>query len=224
MSKLHRWNGKKWVEHGIGSFFKRWDGKRWVHAKVRRWNGKSWEVVSQQTYTKDFHVTWTRSYGGGGQYKGDRLESHRRLYQGRYGNPDVQWEGDWGIQKSMAGFDVKSLQNELEGAKIESVQLYIQNMHWWYYAGGRLSLGAHNVTNAPSRFSESRYNMAWADWKQRGGGRWVTLPKIFAEDLRDGKAKGFTLHRATQDLFYYGYFYGAGHGSKSPKLRITYTK
>lgn len=166
----------------------------------------------------------TRSYGGEGQYKGDWLQSNNRLYQGRYGNPDIQWEGDWGIQKSMAGFNMANLMKELEGAKIEKVELYIHNMHWWYSAGGRLSVGAHNTTNPPAKFSESRYNMAWADWRQRGGDRWVTLPKFFAEDLRDGKAKGFTLHRATQDLFYYGYFYGAGHGSKSPKLRITYTK
>ncbi|UDM72721.1 hypothetical protein [Vagococcus fluvialis] len=224
MANLQRWDGKRWVNSGVGNFIKRWDGSKWVNALVRRWNGKSWETISQQTYTKDFPVTWTRSYGGEGQYKGDWLQSNNRLYQGRYGNPDIQWEGDWGIQKSMAGFNMANLMKELEGAKIEKVELYIHNMHWWYSAGGRLSVGAHNTTNPPAKFSESRYNMAWADWRQRGGDRWVTLPKFFAEDLRDGKAKGFTLHRATQDLFYYGYFYGAGHGSKSPKLRITYTK
>ncbi|MBO1087230.1 hypothetical protein [Enterococcus mundtii] len=225
MSQLKRWNGSRWVDSGIGNFIKKWDGKKWINAIVRRWDGKNWAVISQQQFTKDFNVTWTRSYGGNNKYKGDNIVGSRnRLYQGRYSDPDIQWNGDWGIQKSMAGFDDASIRRELEGATIDRVQLYIENWWWWYWAGGQLWLGAHNQSNPPSTFSETRYSMAWASWSQRGGGRWIEIPRIFAEDLRDGKARGFTVHRATTDPYYYGYFYGAGHGGKSPKLRITYTK
>lgn len=225
MANLKRWNGSKWVESGVGSFFKKWDGSKWVNSVVKRWNGSSWQTISQQQYTKDFPVTWTRAYGGGNNYKGDNIfGSKTQMFQGRYSDPDTQWEGDWGIQKTMAGFDDAALRKELQGAKIHKVQLYVYNLHWWYWAGGRLSLGAHNVSEPPYWFSETRYNMASETWYQRGGDRWVDLPIIFAEDLRDGKARGFTLHRSTTDPYYYGYFAGAGQGSKSPKLRITYTK
>ena len=225
MANLKRWDGSKWADSGIGRFVKKWDGSKWINAIVRRWNGSSWQIISQQQYTKDFAITWSRAYGGDNNYKGDNIVGSRNeLFQGRYAAPDTQIHGDWGIQKSMVGFDDKKIREELQGAVIHKVQVYIENWHWWYSAGGRLSLGVHNQSNPPSRFSETRYAITTSTWSRRGGGRWPDLPIFFAEDLRDGKGRGFTLHRSTTDPYYYGRFYGAGHGSKSPKLRITYTR
>lgn len=225
MGFIKRFNGTDFVDINVGNFFKRFNGTDFVDAVVRRFNGTDWVVISQKQYVKDFTVTWTRSYGGSGNYKGDSiLGSRNRLYQGRYSNPDIQWNGDWGIQKSMAGFDDAAIRSELSGAKIDRVQLYIENWHWWYWAGGRINLGSHNQSNPPGKFSETRYGIAWANWSQRGGGKWVELPRSFGEELRDGKAKGFTLHKNSTDPYYYGYFYGAGQGGRTPKLRITYTK
>ena len=225
MGYLKRWNGSQWVESGAGSYFKKWNGSSWVNATVKRWSGSFWETISQQQYTSEYVVTWSRAYGGNNNYKGDNIKGSRNeLFQGRYGEPDTYVQGDWGIQKSMAGFDDAKIRSDLSGASIQKIELYIENWHWWYFAGGRMSLGIHNQSNPPSTFSETRYSIVTSDWSQRGGGKWITLPNYVAEELRDGKARGFTLHRATTDLYYYGRFYGAGRGSSTPKLRITYTK
>lgn len=220
MGRIKRWNGSSFVDVNP----KKWNGTSWVKANVRRWNGSTWELISEQQYTSTYSATWTRSY-----YGNDTLNPSFRgvkLCQGRYGNPDIRWEGDMGIQKSSAGFDSSKIRSDLNGASIEKVEVYLHNEHWWYNAGGgRLNIGVHNTNSPTSTWGgETRHGVASEIWTNEGTGKWITLPNYVGTDLRDNKAKGITLYKPTTDLRYYGYFFGENEGSKTPKIRITYKK
>lgn len=218
MGMIKRWNGGSWQDYRP----KRWNGSSWVDAVVRRWNGSSWQTISSQQFTKTWEATWTRSFGGDNQYKGSQWGGER-LYQGRYGAPDSN-QYDWGIQKSMCGFNYTDIQNNLRGARIDKVEIYLRNQHFWYYAGGAAYIGTHNATGAPWTFNQNRYGLVYQNFQGRGQGRWITMPINFGEALRDGREKGFTLYRNSHELSYYGYWYGADSGGNKPKIRVTYTK
>lgn len=221
MGSVKRWNGSRWVDASV----KRWNGSRWVDATVKRWNGKSWgDTISKKRYTKTWTAVWTRSYGHGGSVlKPDNLGGKNRMYQGRYGAPD-SWNYDWGIQKSMAGFDWRNMEKELKGAKIEKVEIYLHNQHFWFFAGGRVSIGYHNNDKPPARFQEVKYGVKNVAFQGRGQAKWIEMPLEFGRKFQTGGTGGFTLHRNTSELSYYGYFYGKGSGNKEPKIRITYVK
>lgn len=214
---IKRWNGKSWVDHRV----RRWNGKAWVNAVVKRWNGKAWVVISEERKVKTWECTWTHSFGGANSIKPNYLGGKSLMYQGRYGAPDSN-NYDWGRQKSMAGFDWRNIQAELAGARIEKVEIYLHNQHFWYFAGGRAFIGQHNSATAPNTFSQSKYGIANIAFSGRGQAQWITLPNSFAEDLKAGRAKGFTLYRNSDELSYYGYWYGKGSGWRQPKIRITY--
>lgn len=221
MAKIRRWDGKKWVDGN--RFVKRWDGKKWVNAVVKMWDGKKWAIISEERRQTTWEATWTRSYGGASTQKPAWLGGLSLMHQGRYGAPD-SLQYDWGIQKSMAGFNWQSIQAELKDSRIEKVELYLHNQHFWYYAGGRAHIGYHNASSPPSRFSKTAYGVRDIYYPGRGNAKWIEMPKDFGEQLKKGKAKGFTLFRNSTELSYYGYWYGAGSGWRTPKIRITYYK
>lgn len=219
MALMKRWNGSSWQDYVP----RRWNGSSWVNAIVRRWNGSSWQIISSQQFTKTWECTWTRSYGGNNAYKGDQWGG-RKLYQGRYGSPD-SWTYDWGRQKSMAGFNYTDIQNNLRGSRIDKVEIFLRNEHFWYYSGGAAYIGTHNNTSPPSNFAQRRYGLVYQAFQGRGQGYWITMPINFGEALRDGMEKGFTLYRDSNELSYYGYFHGENTGAAyAPKIRVTYTK
>jgi hypothetical protein len=124
----------------------------------------------------------------------------------------------------MVGFDVASIRNATKGAKIEKVEIYLQNRHSWYYSGGTAVIRKHNQSNQPSRYSDTGL-LKSEKYTVRGQGKWITVNKSFGEELRDGKASGFGLFQNSAEQEYYGYWYGmSGNSSQRPKIRITYTK
>lgn len=220
MAGIYRSDGKKW--HETTDVF-RSDGKRWIKAEVMRSNGKGFSKISEQRYVKTFECTWSQSYGGSGTQKPNWLGGNTICHQGRYGAPYTA-EYDWGIQKSMIGFDHAAIRKELAGARIEKVEVYLRNEHFWYFAGGYSVLGYHNSASRPNTFQYTKNQVRKDYYKGRGEAKWLVMPNDLGNLLRDNKAKGLILYAPTTILDYYGYFYGAGGGSSRPKIRITYVK
>ena len=216
---IKKYNGSTWSDTKVLKH----NGNGYENAVVRKHNGSSWDTISSQLYSDTWICTWTSSQGGNGRY-GVTSEAGRgyRMYQGRYGDPYASWY-DWGVQRSMAGFDYLSMQSKLSGAEIEKVEIYLHNEHWWYYAGGKAVIGAHNETHDDKSFSHTEYGIKTVGFEGRGQAKWIEMPRDFGNKLRDGKAKGFTLYAESGSPSYYGYFSGYG-SAYAPKIRVTYRK
>lgn len=212
MGRIKRWSGSEWYDARV----KRWSGAEWYDARVNMWNGSSWVDISAQKTTKTWNCTYTQTYREAGtrrtDYRSDKICQGRYVYE------------PWGIMRSLIGFDNGSIRNELQGAKIERVELFIHNEHWYYYAGGTLYVGYHNHANEPDIFSHSAYGVKSQKFYGRGGSQWVTLPNALAEGIRDGYYKGVSIFADSGAGEYYGIFSGMWDGDLAPKLRITYSK
>lgn len=221
---LHRWNGSSWVDSGVGQNVKRWNGSSWqnVGGGIKRWDGSKWVSIGEQTYTKEWGATWHKSYAGNNQIR-TRPYKAEMIIQGRYGAPDTSTFGDLGIQKGMVGFNAADIRNNLSGARIQKVELFLRSAHWWYYAGGIASIGYHNSASTPGTFQCTKQSVKEVKYTTRDQGQWITLPNEFGELLRDNKAKGLVLYKNSTVLSYYGYFYGVGT-SQAPRIKITYVK
>ena len=186
----------------------------WVDADVyKRVNGK-WVKMSSRKFTKTYNATWTQTYREAGTKRTDYRSE--KLCQGRYVLEP------WGVMRSLIGFG--SVVNDLKGATINKVELYLRNEHWYYYAGGTAVLGYHNHSVRPTKFSHSKSGAVKQKYTARGQAKWITLPNAFGNGLRDKKYRGVSVFINSTNMGYYGIFYGAKDGSNKPKLKITYTK
>jgi hypothetical protein len=171
-----------------------------------------------QLYTKTYSTTWTGRYDG----SSNRLNSNGDIFQGQY-------DGTNGNQRSMLGFDYDTIQSDLNGATIQSIQLTMTNKHWYYNSGGTAVIRTHNSTasSAPTTSpTVSSVVGTFSEWPK--GATWaVTLDNSVAEDLRDDNIKGLMIGPSpsgSTDKIYYGYFTGGATSSSRPKLTITYKK
>lgn len=91
---MKRWDGNSWRDYVP----KRWNGNSWINAVVRRWNGSSWVVISEQTFTKTWEATWSKSYNGASSNEtiyrtakwGDTV-SHYAVWYNKTWNQIVNW-------------------------------------------------------------------------------------------------------------------------------------
>lgn len=226
---IRKFNNGSW--HEAPSAAKVFRNGKVQNATVRKcWNGQ-WQVISATRKTKTWDSTWTQSYWGNGKWSQVRNlvdkakdSSHRGkfLYQGRFNNPDIRWEGDAGIQKGMIGFNDGDIRNSLRGTKIESVRLYLHSSHWWYYSGGQAVIGLHNSSGWQGSFRCSQYDVKRQNYGNRNEGHWIDLPVWVGERFRDNSTKGFVTYvNDWNNPLFYGYFFGTQDGKK-PKLQITY--
>ena len=223
MGFIKRWNGSSWVDYND---IRRFNGSNWNDkATVRRWNGSSWGVISEQRYVSVWDASWTQSYSqDGSKQPGYKTGEPGRMYQGRYGNPDSYWYGNpWGRQRSMIGFS-QAVCNEMYGARIEKIELYLHNSWAWYWAGVVACIGLHNSASISDRFNHVRYGVAEVRYNSRNEGRWITFDSSVAAMFSSGQAKGFTLLKESDDPLFYGNWYGANDGAYRPKIRVTYYK
>lgn len=171
-----------------------------------------------QVTTKTYSTTWTGRYNG----SSSRLNSNGDIFQGQY-------DGTNGNQRSMLGFDYDTIQSDLDGATIQSIQLTMTNKHWYYNSGGTAVIRTHAslASSAPTTSpTVSDVVGQFSDWPK--GATWaVTLDNSVAEDLRDGNITGLMIGPSpsgSTDKIYYGYFTGGATSSSRPKLTITYKK
>lgn len=220
MGKIKRRTGRKWVDYNDTKVRK--NGKFAKATVKRRTNGK-WVTISEEKHTKTWNASWTQSYGNDNKQK-PAYSDLKRLYQGHFGDPDLGWYGDyWGRQRSMIGFP-SGMSSELKGARIEKLELYLHIQHAWYWAGATAAIGVHNKDSKPSKFSNERYDIKEVKYTSREQGKWITMDKSIVNMFSKGTAKGFTLYKNTDNLNYYGYWYGMNDGNKKPKIRVTYYK
>ena len=121
--------------------------------------GTRWGVstTTTKTYVDTFPATWSESYDGEGKVKPSQY-TMGRLYQGRYGKyntiDNIQYNPIyWGVQRSLIGFDAKKIQANLKGARIQKIELYLKNEHFWYAKGGRAAIVSHSFPNKPNKFN-----------------------------------------------------------------------
>lgn len=198
--------------------------------KIVEKTGEKWSISAPnpavtKTYVDTFPATWSESYDGDGNVKPSQY-TMGRLYQGRYGRyntiDNIQYNPIyWGVQRSLIGFDTKKIQANLKGARIQKIELYLKNEHFWFAKGGRAAIVSHSFSNKPNKFNYTR-EVANVQFT-KGQGKWVILPDTLGTLLKNGTTNGFGLFRNTQQLDYYGYFSGANSANR-PILRVTYTK
>ncbi len=196
---------------------KKWDSSAWVEPEVKKWDGSKWVVLNQQSYTKTWNTTWTQTYRESGTKRTD--DRGGKICQGQYASEP------WGIMRSLIGFDNgTTIHDELAGAKITDVKLYLKNEHWYYNSGGTVVLGYHNHSTEPDTFSHSNYDQKRQAYSARGQAQWIDMPLRLGEGIRDGNYKGVSVYINSTSMNYYGIFYGNSDGSYQPQLKITYIK
>ncbi|KEK23931.1 hypothetical protein [Bacillus gaemokensis] len=213
MGKVKKWNGSNWIDASV----KKYNGSSWINADVKTSNGQGWNNISNQQQSKTWDCSFTQTYREAGtrrtDYRADKICQGRYVYE------------PWGIMRSLIGFDNGSrIKDELQGARIDRVELFLHNEHWYYYAGGTLYVGYHNHANEPDLFSHSEYGAKTQKFTSRGQSQWITLPNSLGAGIRDGYYKGVSVFANSGAGEYYGIFSGMWDGSLAPKLRITYTK
>lgn len=223
MGKIKRYSGGRWNDYN--DIRRRSGGNFNQKSVVRRMTGGRWEVISEERKTRVWEATWSDSYSENNiREPAYKVGEQGRMYQGRYGNPDSYWYGNpWGIQRSAFGFD-GSVYSELNGARIEKVELYLHINHAWYWAGAVACIGVHNFSSRPERFNHVRYGIKEVRYNSRNEGKWITLDNSVGSWFANGSVKGFTLYKNSDDPLYYGYWYGTNGGGIRPKLRVTYYK
>lgn len=211
MGFIKKYNGSAFVDAPV----KKWSGSTWVEPEVKKWDGSKWVVLNQQSYTRTWDCSWTQTYRDDGRKRTDYRGE--KLVQGTYGSTEP-----WGIMRSLAGFP--DMNEELSGSKITDVKIYLRNEHWWYNDGGKVTIGYHDHSSKPDRFSHSKASVKTESYSARGQEKWIDMPNAFGEGLRDGHYEGFSIFNNTASKTYYGIFYGADDGSSKPKIKISYTK
>ena len=239
MIKIKKWDGSKWSNYY--NTIREWDGVRWSYAfnAMKKWDGTKWtdryvpspphlppSYSETKTYTKTWSATWSETFDGNGNVN-TYNNSTGRMYQGRYGEHDTINNIRhnpilYGIQRSMFGLDYKSIQSELSGSRIKSVEIYLYMDHSWFVSEGIASIVSHRSTSKPSTFSYTG-SVKEEVYRGRGQGKWITVPTSIGESLKNGYITGFGLYKNTTNPRYYGYWHGANQ-SNSPKIRITYEK
>lgn len=165
------------------------------------------EVSASSVYTSVGTATF--------QSDGTNRSDGTRMYQGYFDSTN-------GNQYSMCLMPYATMVSDLAGATINTVELFLDNDHWYLNAGGIAIIGTHAQTSLSGSHVYSQVTSDLSDnhW-DKGQAEYIYIAEVIAERIRDGLATGFTLGKGyTNSSNYYGYF----KGGTSPKLRVTYTK
>ncbi len=181
-----------------------------------RQNG-AWQKVfpTIKKYTKTYSLSDAEIYWGTG---GKETSYSSQLIVGSYGSTNQT------NRRSLMFFPLSSIKNDLEGAQIESVSLYLKRHDTVHgEANCYTCIKTHNYSTPPTRW-ENGTDSGAADSGTptfaRGEGKWVDLLSTVGEKLRDGSIKGICLDADSDyTLSRYGRF-----ERSSVKLRITYSK
>lgn len=132
-------------------------------------------------------------------------------------DPDVVqglYSGGPSRLRRRGGWKFPSFTNDLSGAKVEKVEMYIYMNHSYYTAGATVNVATHdgNISNSLKSFRQV------TGWK-RNTGRWITLPSNLYNGFKNGSYKGVGVISTNSYAEQYARFNGSG-----AKIRITYVK
>lgn len=161
-------------------------------------------IWSGQRYTVQRDPMRNRRNTTGALYQGEELVNRLQNNHGRQG--------------SMIGFDDNKIRNDLAGAEILKVEVYL-TCHWAKGDTVRAVIGTHNSASMPSAFQQKGYWLTSSDFKQDEG-KWFEVNLGVGVELRNNTIKGITIYADNSDQIHVGSF----NGGKNPKIRITYRK
>jgi hypothetical protein len=187
----------------------------WTNRAVA--NTGSSAPAAKKKYTYEYTARWTRRFRGDGTVHTDNGDA----YQGY--TPFYPANGD---QASQIGdfrrvSSGQLLKDDLNGATMEKLEVYLYAEHWHYAAGGTAVIRYHNNTG-PGSLNNYAGDKRIAGWA-RGEARWVDITE-WAGHFAGTGAKGIQVGPSGgTDPEFYGVFHGHT-GSRPPRLRATFTK
>jgi hypothetical protein len=120
-----------------------------------------------------------------------------------------------GYRKIMIGFDSATIQPDLAGATIDTVELSFTNVEA-YADQVSLHVGWHQQTVAPAAWSAVRADTAILEYP-RAGQLWSRVDDTFGTGLRDSLFTGLTIEQPA------GYVNAGAIDWAATQIRITYT-
>jgi hypothetical protein len=187
----------------------------WTNRAVTNTGGST--PAATKKYTYEYTARWTRWFRGDGSVHTDNGDA----YQGY--TPYYPANGD---QASQIGdfrrvSSGQLLKDDLSGATMEKLEVYLYAEHWHYAAGGTAVIRYHNNTG-PGSLNNYAGDKRIAGWA-RGEARWVDITE-WAGHFAGTGAKGIQVGPSGgTDPEFYGVFHGHT-GSRPPRLRATFTK
>ena len=159
---------------------------------------------AKKKYTKTYNSNGYRVYDNNGN---DTSSNDKDVVQGLYaGGPSrLLRKGGWTFP---------NMTNDLSGATVEKVEMYIYMNHSYYTAGATVNpcvWGGRMVDNL-STFTSVK------NWK-RNTGKWITLPSNLYNGFKNGNYAGVGVKPTTSYAEQYARFNASG-----AKIRITYVK
>ncbi len=190
-------------------------------------------TTTKQTYTYEYEATWTSAFRGDGSLRTD-TDDGLQGDNGFNGNQRT-WFGHYQRDTNGNGQNDRTVFDDVQGAEITKVEVFLYFHHWHYDDGGTAVIGVHNVSGGvrPTAYDGSRDNIdevRVTDWA-RSSGKWVTMPSAANDAWRTGGIHGIVIGpgREGDALRYYGRTTGkhnntTGSPSTAPKVRVTFTK
>jgi len=178
--------------------------------------------------------------GGGGSknYVGTYVAQHSYAYAGSDGtdpnsllwtDTTMEQGGDSadtfnGHAKTWILFNHSQIASDLSGATITKVTLTLYSWHWWYNAGGTISVGWDTTTSFPSTKGDpSGHTSLYETSMTVGEIGTLSIGTQFGTAFKSSGATSIVLYKASNDLHYYAKLNGAKQ-SNAPTLRIYYSK
>jgi len=166
-------------------------------------------------FVKTYNSSDSNSYRSDGSVN---TAAAGRMIQGYY-------SGTNGNQFSLFTLPYTTIQSDLSGSTINKVEVYLNNVSWYYNSGGTAVIGTHTygTVTGNADYANVNPNISQAGFSV-GQAKWVTVSNSIGNALRDNTAKGIALGKGpSTSKTYYGHFAGFGQ-SGAPRVRITYTK
>ena len=166
-------------------------------------------------YRRNYNAVWTATY----QENNARITSVESLVQGR-ANPDTFGNGN---KKAYVGFP--NMTDDLAGAEIRSMRVYLKNSNSYSSTGVDAQIGFHGYINRPDQSLQPRTDYGRFSVKfRRGEGKWFYIPSSYWPTIKSGGWRGITLGPGTTtNPAYEGSFDGASKDLR-PVLQVTYLK
>ncbi len=185
--------------------------------QVNAYKNGQWQRVfpTEQAVTKTYALSDAEIYWATG---GKETSYSSQLIVGSYGGTKAT------TRRSLMFFPVSQIKEDLKGAQIVSVELYLRRLGSNHgEANCHTGIKMHSFSSPPSRW-EGGADLGAADSGTpvfaRGQGKWVPLLVSVGKELRDGGIKGLCLDAdSSYALSRYGRF-----DREAVKLRITYIK
>lgn len=171
---------------------------------------------------------WNDNDGGGAQDPGTPVQRYSKTYNSNgyrcynldgsdAGRPDVVhglYSGGPSNFRRRGGWTFPNMTNDLSGASVEKVEMYIYCNHTYASAGStvRPAVWGGNMANNLTAFTTIN------GWK-RNTGRWITIPSSYYNGFKSGSYSGVGVIPSSNSATQFARFNPTG-----AKIRITYTK